>query len=237
MSDYNYTRVLLKVSGEALMGNAKFGHDIDAINQICTEIKTIYDSGIQICLVVGGGNICRGSTASESGLERVTADYVGMLATVMNALILQSRFKDIGLDCRVLSAIDMPTICESYNHQKAIRHLKKGKIIIFAAGTGNPYFSTDTAAALRAVEMKCDVMLKATQVDGVYSADPKKDIDAKKFSSISYQDVLNNELAVMDISAVSLAKENKLPIIVFSIHNKGWLEKVLKGQGQFSIIK
>ncbi len=237
MSNYNYSRVLLKISGEALMGDYKFGHDANSISQICSEIKSIHDSGVQVFLVVGGGNICRGVQASVAGMERTTADYIGMLATVMNALALQAEFESMGLGARVLSALDISTICEPYNRQNALRHAEKGRIVIFAAGIGSPLFSTDTSAALRAIEMRCDVMLKATQVGGVYSADPKKDSSAKKYTSISYQEILTNELAVMDVSAVSLAKENALPVIVFSMSNQGDLGKVLKGQGEFTIIK
>jgi uridylate kinase len=233
----NYRRVLLKLSGEALMGNLGYGIDPEVVEEIAKEIGEVIATGVQIAIVVGGGNICRGVQASVDGMERTTADYIGMLATVMNALALQAEFESIGLGARVLSALDISTICEPYNRQNALRHAEKGRIVIFAAGIGSPLFSTDTSAALRAIEMRCDVMLKATQVGGVYSADPKKDSSAKKYTSISYQEILTNELAVMDVSAVSLAKENALPIIVFSMSNQGDLGKVLKGQGEFTIIK
>lgn len=231
-----YKRVLLKISGEALMGNQKFGHDHNVIDEISQDIKTVYDKGLEICLVVGGGNIYRGISAAAAGMERASADYIGMLATVMNALTLQNVLEQKGVSTRVLSAIPMTTICESYIRRRAVRHMEKNRVVIFAAGTGNPFFTTDTAAALRAVEMGCDAIFKGTQVDGVYSADPKHNSEVIRYSQLHYKDVLNQDLAVMDASAIALAKENNIPIIVFSIQNKGAFCKVVDGLGDFTII-
>lgn len=232
----NYKRVLLKLSGESLMGNGSYGHDAETINRICNDIKQVHEKGIQVCLVVGGGNIYRGVSAAAIGMERASADYMGMLATVINALALQNCLDGIGVQSRVLSAIPMTTVCEPYIRRRAVRHMEKGRVVIFAAGTGNPFFTTDTAASLRAVEMGCDAILKGTQVDGVYSADPKKDKTAKRYDVLTYKDVLNNDLAVMDASAVSLARENKIPILVFSIHTKGAFAKTVSGEGTFTTI-
>jgi uridylate kinase len=193
--------------------------------------------GVNICLVVGGGNIYRGISAAAIGMERASADYMGMLATVINALALQNALERMGLDTRVLSAIPMTTVCEPYIRRRAIRHMERGRIVIFAAGTGNPFFTTDTAAALRAVEMGCDALLKATQVDGVYSADPKKFKDAKRYTRLTYKEMLSRDLAVMDASAISLSRENKIPILVFSIHTPGAFAKVIAGKGRFTIIE
>jgi uridylate kinase len=231
-----YQRVLLKLSGEALMGDRGFGLDLATVERTGKEIKTVSDMGIELCLVIGGGNIFRGVSAAASGIERTSADYIGMLATVMNALALQSILERQGLHTRVQSAIPMATICEPYIRRRAIRHMEKGRIVIFAAGTGNPFFSTDTAAALRAIEMGCDALLKGTQVDGVYSADPKKNANAKRFDTLSYHDVLALDLKVMDGSAVALARDNRLPILVFSIRNPGALAEVVKRRGKFTII-
>lgn len=233
----NYKRVLLKLSGESLMGNGSYGHDAETINRICNDIKQVHEKGIQVCLVVGGGNIYRGVSAAAIGMERASADYMGMLATVINALALQNCLDGIGVQSRVLSAIPMTTVCEPYIRRRAVRHMEKGRVVIFAAGTGNPFFTTDTAASLRAVEMGCDAILKGTQVDGVYSADPKKDKTAKRYEVLTYKDVLNNDLAVMDASAVSLARENKIPILVFSIHTKGAFAKTVSGEGTFTTIR
>lgn len=233
----NYKRVLLKISGESLMGNKDFGHDKNMIDKICQDIKQVQEQDVEICLVVGGGNIYRGVSAAAVGMERASADYMGMLATVMNALALQNALEEIGVETRVLSAIPMATVCEPYIRRKAVRHMEKGRIVIFAAGTGNPFFTTDTAAALRAVEMGCNAMLKATQVNGVYSADPKKDANAKKYDTLTYKDVLNNDLNVMDASAISLARENKIPILVFSIHKQGAFNDTMNGHGEFTIIE
>jgi len=232
-----YKRILLKVSGESLMGGRQFGHDPETIERICLDIKEVHDAGSQVCLVVGGGNIFRGVSAAASGMERAGADYMGMLATVINALALQNTLEKIGVESRVLSAIPMQSVCEPYIRRKASRHMEKGRVVIFAAGTGNPFFTTDTAAALRAVEMGCNAIFKGTQVDGVYSADPKKDKNATRYESITYKEVLTNDLAVMDAAAISLSRENKIPIVVFSIHDKGSFLKTAKGEGRFTIIK
>src|SRR5690242_19060097 len=224
-----YRRILLKISGEALMGGGSFGVDIDVVDRIARDVKEAHSGGTQICMVVGGGNIFRGLAGSAKGIDRSTADYMGMLATVMNALALQAGLERVGLPSRVQSAIPMSTVCEPYIRRRAIRHMEKGRVVIFAAGTGNPFFTTDTAAALRAAEMACDAMLKATQVDGVYSADPKKYPDATRYESLSYHEVLARDLAVMDASAISLSRENGIPILVFSLKDKGALAKVLRG--------
>jgi uridylate kinase len=231
-----YARVLLKVSGEALMGNAAFGIDLDTVDRIAGDVKAARDAGSQICMVIGGGNIFRGLAGAAKGIDRATADYMGMLATVMNALAMQAGLERLGVDCRVQSAIPMASVCEPYIRRKAIRHMEKGRVVIFAAGTGNPFFTTDTAAALRAAEMQCDAMLKGTQVDGVYSADPKKDKAAERYDSLSYHEVLARDLQVMDASAISVARENKIPILVFSIHDRGAFAAVLRGDGRATII-
>jgi uridylate kinase len=231
-----YGRVLLKVSGEALMGAQTFGIDIGTVDRIAADVKEAAQGGVQVCLVIGGGNIFRGLAGAAAGIERATADYMGMLATVMNALALQAALERIDMPTRVQSAIPMESVCEPYIRRRAIRHMEKGRIVIFAAGTGNPFFTTDTAAALRAVEMNCAAMLKGTQVDGVYSADPKRDPKAERFEKLSYHQVLALDLQVMDASAISLARENRIPIIVFSIHDRGALAAVLKGKGRCTII-
>jgi uridylate kinase len=230
-------RVLLKVSGEALMGSQAFGIDTVTVDRIATDAKAAVDIGIQLCMVIGGGNFFRGISGAAKGIDRATADYMGMLGTVINALAMQAALERAGVPSRVLSAIPMSTVCEPYIRRRAIRHLEKGRAVIFAAGTGNPFFTTDTAAALRAAEMNCDALLKGTQVDGVYSADPKKVPDAERFAALGYQDVLTRDLKVMDASAVSLSRENKIPIIVFSIHDKGALVAVLKGEGRATVIQ
>jgi len=232
-----YSRVLLKVSGEALMGSQAFGIDTVTVDRIATDAKAAVDIGTQLCLVIGGGNFFRGISGAAKGIDRATADYMGMLGTVINALAMQAALERAGVASRVLSAIPMSTVCEPYIRRRAIRHLEKGRVVIFAAGTGNPFFTTDTAAALRAAEMNCDALLKGTQVDGVYSADPKKVPDAERFAALGYQDVLTRDLKVMDAYAVSLSRENKIPIIVFSIHDKGSLVAVLKGEGRATIIQ
>ena len=235
-SELRYKRVLIKISGEALMGNAGFGQDLTVVKRICEDVKSVIDAGVEVCLVVGGGNIFRGMNAAEQGMERASADYMGMLATVMNALALQNMLEQMECDTRVLSAIHMMEICEPYIKRRAERHLERGRVVIFAAGTGNPFFTTDTAAALRAVEMGCDAMMKATQVDGVYDSDPKKNPHAKRFDTLTYHKVLAEDLRVMDASAISLARENNIPILVFSIHEQGQLLNVLHGKGDFTII-
>ncbi|NNC38956.1 MAG: UMP kinase [Hyphomonadaceae bacterium] len=231
-----YNRVLLKISGEALMGEQSFGIDVVTTSRIAKEIAAAKERGLEIGLVIGGGNIFRGLSASAAGIERTTADYMGMLATVMNALAMQSELEKLGLDTRVMSAIPMTTVCEPYIRRRASRHMEKGRIVIFAAGTGNPFFTTDTAAALRAAEMGCDALLKGTMVDGVYDKDPKTNKDAKRYDKLSYLTVINEDLKVMDASAVTLMRENKIPIIVFSIQEKGRFERVMLGEGVSTII-
>jgi uridylate kinase len=231
-----YGRVLLKISGEALMGAESYGIDITTVDRIAADIGEACASGAQLCLVIGGGNIFRSLAGAAKGIERATADYMGMLATVMNALAVQAALERIGVPTRVQSAIPMESVCEPYIRRRAMRHMEKGRVVIFAAGTGNPFFTTDTAAALRAAEMNSAVMLKGTQVDGVYSADPKRDPSAKRFETLTYHDVLARDLQVMDASAISLSRENKIPIIVFSIHNRGALAAVLQGRGRCTII-
>jgi len=231
-----YRRILLKLSGEGLMGDLDYGIDPETVERICNEIKNVHEKGVQICLVIGAGNIFRGVSEAAKGIERTSADYMGMLATVMNALAVQSVLESLGVATRVQSAIPMATVCEAYIRRRAVRHLKKGRVVIFAGGTGNPFFTTDTAAALRSVEMNCDALLKGTQVDGVYDADPNKTDEAKRFEELSYQDVLSKSLKVMDTSAIALARENKVPILVFSIHNPGGLADVVFGGGTFTVI-
>jgi len=232
-----YKRVLLKISGEALIGKQSFGIDPSTIIRISNEIETVVQMGVEVCIVVGGGNIFRGISAQEVGIERTTGDYMGMLATVMNALAMQNALELIGITTRVQSAFPISSVCETYIRRRAERHLEKGRVIIFAAGTGNPYFTTDTAAALRASEMNCNAMFKATNVDGVYSSDPKKNKDAKRYKELNYMEVLGRDLKVMDAAAVSLARENNVPVIVFSIHEKGAFSNVVSGNGNFTIIK
>ena len=232
-----YRRVLLKVSGEALMGKQAYGIDIDTVDAIATDVKDAALAGSQICMVIGGGNIFRGLSAAAKGIDRATADYMGMLATVMNALAMQAALERTGVPSRVQSAIPMSTVCEPYIRRRAIRHMEKGRVVIFAAGTGNPFFTTDTAAALRAAEMNCNALLKGTQVDGVYSADPKKVANATRFDSLSYHEVLSRNLQVMDASAVSLSRDNRIPIVVFSIQDRGALASVLRGEGRATIIE
>ena len=236
-NDYNYKRVLLKISGEALMGAKAYGIDTDTVKRFAQEIKAAHDKGLQIALVIGAGNIFRGLSSAASGIERTTADYMGMLATVMNALAMQSALEEIGVDTRVQSAIPMATVCEPYIRRKAARHMQKNRIVIFAAGTGNPFFTTDTAAALRAAEMECDALLKGTQVDGVYDSDPKTNKNAKRYDKLSYHKVLTDDLRVMDASAVTLMRENNIPIIVFSLADKGGFDRVMAGEGVCTIIQ
>ena len=234
--DIKYRRILLKLSGEALMGTREFGLETDTVGRIAGEVKSVLELGCEVCLVIGGGNIFRGVEASSQGLERGTADYMGMLGTVINALAVQGALEHIGVHTRVQSAIPMSTVCEPYIRRRASRHMEKGRVVIFAAGTGSPYFTTDTAAALRAVEMDCDALFKGTQVDGVYSADPHKVPDAVRYESLTYHDVLAQDLGVMDASAISLSRENEIPILVFSLHNSGEFANVVKGQGRFTLI-
>ncbi len=229
-------RVLLKLSGEALMGDGHYGIDPITVDRIATEIKLAVAAGHQICLVCGGGNIFRGLAAAAKGFDRASADYMGMLATIMNALAVQNALERQGVETRVQSAIPMTTVCEPYIRRRAARHMEKGRVVIFAAGTGNPFFTTDTAAALRAAEMGCDALLKGTQVDGIYTADPKKDPTATRYETLSFQKVLSDDLQVMDASAVALCRDNKIPIIVFSIHEHGNLTKVLGGEGTVTVV-
>lgn len=229
-------RILLKISGESLMGNKQFGHDNALIDQICEDIKEVYDLGYEICLVIGGGNICRGAKVADIGIERTSADYMGMLATVINAIALQSKLENKKLSTRVLSAIPIITIVEQYIRRKAIKHLEKGRIVIFASGTGNTFFTTDTAAVLRAIEMNCSFILKGSQVDGVYSDDPLKNPKAQKYQKLTYMEVINNNLSIMDTAAVVLAKDNKIPILVFNISKKQEFAKVTKKKGDFTEI-
>jgi uridylate kinase len=231
-----YRRVLLKLSGEALMGDQSYGLDPKIIGRIAQEVRSVNQLGVQIAIVIGGGNIFRGLKGAAQGMERATADYMGMLATVINSLAVQSALERHGVVTRVLSAISMQAVCEPYIRRRAIRHMEKGRVVIFAAGTGNPFFTTDTAAALRASEMECNALLKATKVDGVYSADPHKDRSAMRYDRLSYLDVLSRDLQVMDAAAISLARENGIPILVFSIQNDGGFADVVKGQGRFTII-
>ena len=232
-----YKRILLKLSGEGLMGDIKFGMSSDVLRFLASQIKNISTQGVEICIVVGGGNIFRGAKEASQGMNRTVADQVGMLATLMNALCLQNALENAGVETRVLSGLSVPQVCEDYMYRKALRHLEKKRVIIFAGGTGSPYFTTDTGAVLRASEMQCDVVLKATQVDGVYTADPKVDVRAKHLAQVSYDDVIQNQLRVMDLTAVSLAKENNIPILVFSQHSENALENVLKGKGTYTIIQ
>ena len=235
-SDFRFKRVLLKISGEALMGDQGFGIDMATCIKFAKSISASVTAGAEVCLVIGGGNIFRGLAGAAQGMERAQADHMGMLATVMNALAMQSSLEQIGIPTRVQSAIPMHTVCEPFIRRKAIRHMEKGRIVIFAAGTGNPYFTTDTGAALRAAEMGCDAMLKGTQVDGVYSADPKTNPDAERYDHLTYHDVLARDLRVMDASAVSLLRDSNIPIVVFDMHEQGAIHNVLTGQGKCTVI-
>ena len=232
----HYKRVLLKLSGEALLGEREYGLDTDMVAGIARDIGDVAGMGVQVCVVIGGGNIFRGVSGASKGMDRAQADYMGMLATVMNALAMQNALERVGVPTRVQSAIPMASVCEPYIRRRAERHMEKGRVVIFGAGTGNPFFTTDTAAALRAAEMNCDALLKGTQVDGVYSADPRKTPDATRYDRLTYHDVLAKDLQVMDAAAISLARENKLPIIVFNIHASGAFAQVMRGEGKFTRI-
>lgn len=232
-----YKRILLKLSGEGLMGDKAFGMSAEVIENLAGQIKGVHDKGVEVCVVVGGGNIFRGAKEASKGMNRTVADHVGMLATVMNALYIQNALEKIGVQARVLSGLNIPEVCEHYIYRRALRHLEKGRVVIFAAGTGSPYFTTDTGAALRASEMQCDVILKSTQVDGVYDSDPKKNPSAKRYEAISYDEVIEKQLKVMDIAAIALAKENNIPIVVFAQNGDDALAKVVAGEGKFTIIK
>ncbi len=235
-SGLKYKRLMLKLSGEALMGGAGYGIEMSVATRLAADIAEAVQAGCEICVVVGGGNIFRGLAGAADGMDRATGDYMGMLATVMNALALENTLQKAGVEARAMSAIPMPTVCEPYVRPKALVHMDRGHVVIFAAGTGNPYFTTDTAATLRAIEMNCDAVAKATQVDGVYSADPKKDPDAKRFDELSFSEVLVRNLKVMDGAAIALARDNDLPVIVFSIDEPGNLLKVLRGQARATVI-
>jgi len=236
MSRPRYNRILLKLSGEALMGDGQFGIDPETTARLAGEVAAAKEAGHELCLVVGGGNIFRGLAAAAKGFDRTSADYMGMLATVMNALAVQNALEQIGQDTRVLSAIPMDTVCEPYIRRRAVRHMERGRIVIFAAGTGNPYFTTDTAAALRAAEMGCDALFKGTSVDGVYDADPKQVETATRYDRLTFNRVLSDNLKVMDVSAVALCRDNNIPIVVFNIRERGNLATVLAGEGTATIV-
>ena len=236
MTTKSYRRILLKLSGEVLMGNQQYGIDPEFVAELAQEVKAARDTGLEICLVIGGGNIFRGMAGAAKGMDRAQADYMGMLATVMNALAMQNALEQLGVNTRVQSAVQMDTVCEPVIRRRAERHLEKGRIVIFAAGVGSPYFTTDSGAALRAAEMKCDALLKGTSVDGVYDSDPKTNPAAKRFDTVDYDTVLAQNLKVMDASAVALCRDNKIPIVVFSIREKGNLARVLKGEGTQTLV-
>ena len=231
-----YPRVLLKISGESLMGKQAYGIDPEMVAAVAQQVKDVVNLGVEVCLVIGGGNIFRGVSGAAAGMERATGDYMGMLATVMNALAMQNALETLDMPTRVMSALPISAVCEPYIRRRAMRHLEKRRVVIFAAGTGNPFFTTDTAAALRASEMGCAALLKGTRVDGVYSADPEKDPDAVRYDQLSYLQVLSEDLKVMDASAVSLARENSIPILVFSIEDTGGFQRVLRHEGKFTIV-
>ncbi|MBA4118150.1 MAG: UMP kinase [Candidatus Puniceispirillum sp.] len=232
-----YRRLLIKLSGEALMGSSQYGIDPGTVQRIASEIQTLHDDGFDLCIVVGGGNIFRGVNGEAQGIDRVTSDHMGMLATVMNALALQNALEHLKIYTRVVSAIPMPAICEPYIQRRCMRHLEKRRVIIFAAGSGHPFFTTDSAAVLRASEMGCEVLLKGTKVDGVYCSDPAKNNEARRFERLGYGRVLQDKLAVMDMAAIAMARDNHLPLIVFSIQEPGALVQVAKGQGRFTLIQ
>ena len=237
VTGHRYKRVLLKISGESLMGKQAYGIDTEMVATVAREVGKVIESGVEVCLVIGGGNIFRGVSGAAAGMERATGDYMGMLATVMNALAMQNALETLDVPTRVMSALPISAVCEPYIRRRAMRHLQKGRVVIFAAGTGNPFFTTDTAAALRASEMGCEALLKGTRVDGVYSADPEKDSAAVRYDTLTYLQVLSEDLKVMDASAVSLARENDIPILVFSIENAGSFERVLRHEGKFTIVQ
>ncbi|MBX7053166.1 MAG: UMP kinase [Flavobacteriales bacterium] len=231
-----YKRILLKLSGEALMGDKQFGIDNQRLLQYANEIKVVWQSGVQVAIVIGGGNIFRGVQAEEGGMERTQGDYMGMLATMINSMALQSALESIGVFTRLQSAIEMKSIAEPFIKRRAVRHLEKGRVVIFGSGTGNPFFTTDTAASLRAIEMDCDVILKGTRVDGIYTADPEKNPDAVRYEKVSFAEVFEKDLKVMDMTAFTLCNENKLPIIVFDMNKKGNLSKVIAGDAVGTLV-
>ena len=236
MVEFKYKRVLLKISGESLMGDQEYGIHTAMVSRVASEIADVVSQNMQVCLVIGGGNIFRGMSAAAAGMERSTGDYMGMLATVMNALAMQNALEQLKVATRVQSALPISAVCEPYIRRRAMRHMEKGRVVIFAAGTGNPYFTTDTAAALRASEMNCDVLMKGTRVDGVYSADPEQEADAVRYDRLKYLDVLSKDLKVMDATAISLARENNIPILVFSVTQTGGFDKALRHQGAFTLV-
>jgi uridylate kinase len=231
-----YKRILVKISGEGLMGPSEYGLHGETVQKLARDVQAVVASGRQVCLVIGGGNIFRGVSAGAKGMDRTTADYMGMLATIINALAVQNALEAVGVPTRVQSAIAMAQVCESYIRRRAVRHMEKGRVVIFAAGTGNPFFTTDTAAALRAAEMNCDALLKATLVDGVYDSDPKKNPSAKRYDHLTFDKVIADDLKVMDTAAIALARENKLPIVVFNMHEDNAVARVLEGKGLFTVI-
>ncbi len=237
MAELKYKRLLLKLSGEALMGNESYGFDVSMAQRLAGDVGEGIAAGAEIAVVIGGGNIFRGLQGAADGMDRATADYMGMLATVMNALAFQNALEQLNIPARVLSAIPMPTVCESYVRPKALHHMRNGRVVIFAAGTGNPYFTTDTTAALRAVEMDCDAVAKATKVDGVYSADPMTHSDAERYDELTYDDVLSRNLKVMDGAAIALARDNELPVVVFSIMENGNVAKVVRGEARCTVVR
>ncbi len=231
-----YSRILLKISGEALMGEKSFGLDMEMVDRVAGEIAEVWRTGTQIGLVIGGGNIFRGVSDAAKGMERTTADYMGMLATVMNALAMENALGRQGVAARTMSAVPMPTVCESFTRQRAWKHLEAGRVVLFAGGTGNPFFTTDTGAALKAAETKCQALFKGTSVDGIYTDDPKTNPEAERFDTITYDEVLRRNLKVMDAAAVALARDNNIPLVVFSIREPGALAKVLRGEGTFTTV-
>ncbi|MBI1421973.1 MAG: UMP kinase [Gammaproteobacteria bacterium] len=235
-SDLKYKRILLKFSGEALMGEQNFGIDPAVLKRIAAEVKALIDAGVQVAIVIGGGNIFRGVSLAAAGMDRANADYMGMLATVINSLAIQDALEQKGMIVRVMSALPIQSVCEDYIRRRAIRHLEKNRVIILAAGTGNPFFTTDTAASLRGVEIDVDLMLKATKVDGVYSADPKKDPKAVRYDKLGYDEVINNKLAVMDTTAIVLCRDNKLPIRVYDMNKEGALMKIVQGNDEGTLV-
>ncbi|PJF10955.1 UMP kinase [Pseudorhodobacter sp. MZDSW-24AT] len=235
-SGVKYNRVMLKISGEALMGDQAYGLHPPTVERVAREIKAVHDLGVEICMVIGGGNIFRGLQGSAQGMERTTADYMGMLATVMNALAMQAALESLGVYTRVISAIPMDQVCEPYIRRRAVRHLEKKRVCIFAAGTGNPYFTTDTAAALRASEMACEAIFMGKNVDGIYDSDPKLNPDAKRYGDITYDDVLQRNLKVMDASAIALCRDNRMPLVVFALSEPGGFKGIMAGRGTYTIV-